>query len=398
VCSRAFAASTQAVAADTRATDAGSQAISARTPAAIARSPAVAARTPAVITRTPAAATRTPATDARGQAVSARTPAAAMSTRAGAADTPSVIRSTRAISACGPTADSRIDSLDACAPSPGACVSAFPGGAEGRDAPVHTRNSRPKPFFPFCGGSVKRTHVKTQTVGYRVQGFMDAHADVVAGIVRPEVRAELDRLVQQLDGYAVEQKTTTSGALTATATKSELRKDFYEGFIKPIARITKRVIGRVPDFDAMVLKAEVSDEPSFLATANALADAVQKYEAVFVTNGMASDFVAQIRASIGQMTTTTATRDRQVGRRVGSTAGLVAADKAFRELLAQLDALLVPALKRNPAVLADWKAVSRIPQLPVNPVPTGGVVLPTTSTADSALPAALPAVTEVKPA
>jgi hypothetical protein len=248
---------------------------------------------------------------------------------------------------------------------------------------------------------MKKTHVKAQTVGYRVQGFLDAHADVVAGVVRPEVRAELDRLVQQLDGYAVEQTTTTSGALTATAAQSQLRRQFYELFIKRIARITKRVIGRVPEFDAMVLKADVTEEPSFLATANALADAVQKYEAVFVANGMASDFVAQMHAAIGQLMTTTATRDRQVGRRVGSTAGLAAADKAFRELLGQLDALLVPALKNNPAVLADWKAVSRIPQPPVTPLPTGSVVVtatPTSEAADPAQPVAQPAVTEVKAA
>jgi hypothetical protein len=255
-----------------------------------------------------------------------------------------------------------------------------------------TPNFASKTSFSLMEAGMKNTQVKTQIVATRVQGFLDAHADVVAGVVRPEIRAQLDQLATQLADYALEQGTTTSAALTATATQPQLRRQFYELFIKPIRIITKRVVGRVPEYDAMVLKLAVTKEPTFVTTANVLADAAQKYEPVLVANGLPSDFVAQMRALIGQLTTTTATRDRHVGRRVGSTAALTAADRAFRELLAQLDSLLVPLLAKNPAVLADWKASSRIPQLPVTPLPTGGVVLPTSPEPVSA---AQPAVTEV---
>jgi hypothetical protein len=246
---------------------------------------------------------------------------------------------------------------------------------------------------------MKNTQVKTQVVGTRVQGFLDAHADAVAGVVRPAVRARLDQLVKQMGDYALEQKATTSGALTATATQPQLRKEFYELFIKRIAIITKHVIGQVPEYDALVLKFDDTKEPSFVATANMLADAAEKYQDVLVANGLPSDFVAQMRALIGQLTTTTATRDRHVGRRVGATAALTAADRAFRELIAQLDSLLVPVLKNNPAVLADWKASSRIPQLPVNPLPTGDLVMPETPTGSTEpAPAAQLTAGEVKTA
>jgi hypothetical protein len=253
---------------------------------------------------------------------------------------------------------------------------------------------------------MRLTQLKTQATGRRVLGFLDAHAAIIGTAVPPELRTEIDDAVNQLTTNSVTQETSGGSAKSQTGIQDQYRRDLYVKFVRPIARITKRVLSAisVDDRTALVLKADDTRQPSVVTKVTALANAAEKYQAVFVRNGMAADFVAQLRAAIAQLTSSIDTRDRQVGQRKGATAALVAADKSFKTLLRQLDSVLHPVLRANPGVLADWTATKHIVQITTMPAPTGGVVLPITQ--PSVTPAGpvtpvtpvTPVITPAKPA
>ena len=232
------------------------------------------------------------------------------------------------------------------------------------------------------------TFRKTQGTGRRVQGFLDANAAIVGLAVPPSVRAELDDSVGQLTTYSVEQETTDGSAQSHTAIQEEYRKDLFVRFVRPIARITKRVLVSISadQRNALVMTADETRLPSVVTKVTALADAAEQYQQVFVSNGMPSDFIAQLRAAIVQLTTSIDTRDRHLGRRSGATAALAAADRNFKQLLAQIDSVLLPVLRGNPSLLAEWTAVKHIPRVPVTPLPTGSLTVPDTSSAVTPVP------------
>lgn len=55
-----------------------------------------------------------------------------------------------------------------------------------------------------------------------------------------------------------------------------------------------------------------------------------------------------------------------------ATAGLTAAAKSAREIIGIVDAVLTPALKIDPALLANWAASKRTPRAVVAATPAGG--------------------------
>ena len=223
---------------------------------------------------------------------------------------------------------------------------------------------------------MRLTQLKTQATARRVLGFLDAHAAIIGTAVPPELRTEIDDVVNQLTTNSVTQETAAGSAKSQTAIQDEYRRDLYVRFVRPIARITKRVLAAISadDRTALVLTADDTRHPSVVTKVTALANAAEKYQAVFVRNGMAADFVAQLRAAIAQLTSSIDTRDRQVGQRKGATTALVAADKTFKTLLGQLDSVLNPVLRKNPGVLGDWTATKHIVQITPMPLPTGSVV------------------------
>lgn len=236
---------------------------------------------------------------------------------------------------------------------------------------------------------------KAANTGRRIQGFLTAEAVFVGTAVTPEVRAELDGLVSQLEGYAVQQEESDGAATAHTALQEEYRKDAYIRFVRPIARIAKRSLPQAPEISSLVLMADDTRAPDVVTKLTKLANAAEVHQQTFISKGLPSDFVAQLRALIAQITATVDVRDRHLGTRAAATTGLKVAQRELKSLIEQLDSVLLPVLRANPTVLADWISSKHIPKLPVTPLPTGGLNLDTdsptsdSSTTDPAAPIAI---------
>jgi hypothetical protein len=226
---------------------------------------------------------------------------------------------------------------------------------------------------------MRGTARKAAATGRRIQGFLKAEAGVVGTAASPEVQAELDGLVSQLETYAVQQDEADGSATAHTALQEEYRKDAYVRFVRPIARISKRYLSLAPEITALVVTADDTRSPDVVTKLTKLANAAEVHHQTLVAKGMPSDFVAQLRTAIAQFTTTMDVRDRYIGTRAAATTGLNVAQRELRGLIEQLDSLLLPVLRGNQAVLADWISTKHIPKLTVNPLPTGGVMMDDTS-------------------
>ena len=233
---------------------------------------------------------------------------------------------------------------------------------------------------------MQQFHQNTLDALRRVQGFLDRQAAAVGILVSPDTRAELDGDATQLAASQVEQTQTWGVSKAETANQAVYRKDFYFRFMRPIRRIAKAKLATAPELTSLVAKSTGVTKGDFAAVAEALAASAAKYEKVFVGKGMPADFVAQLSAAITQLKASRDSQAQAAVRSEAATKSITEANKNARDMLAVLDSVIVPAVRHNAALLADWKASKKIigtTALP--PQPTG---LPATQAPGTTTPVA----------
>ena len=228
---------------------------------------------------------------------------------------------------------------------------------------------------------MKSRHFPVFATGRRVQGFLDAQAATLGAVVPQTLRAQLDDGVMQATVFQLEQGTSNSEAKGETAKQQLIRDDLFARYLHPVEGVAKKKLNGVTGFSSLIMSAAFRHSNKLVSKAIELADAAMKYEKVFVDNGLPADFIAQLQAGLAAITASEAVRARQLSRRAAATTGLQAADTAIRASVDLLNRVLKPALKENPALLADWMASKRVRQLAVTPLPGGSVVPATTMAA-----------------
>ena len=207
----------------------------------------------------------------------------------------------------------------------------------------------------------------------RVQGFLVRQAAALGALVTAALSAQLDEAGTQLVSFQQEQGAAASAAKGETANQAAYRTNFYAKFMRPIARIAKARLKLAPDYSTLVAPSRGLRNGDFAGTAQTLVDTVAKYEKDFLAGGMATDFLAQMRAAIVQMNASKAAGDQAVSRRQAATKGIAQASMAARDAFVVLDSVIAPAVKHNASLLADWKSSKKIvPMLTTLPAqPTG---------------------------
>jgi hypothetical protein len=242
-------------------------------------------------------------------------------------------------------------------------------------------------------------HLNVLDTVRRVQGFLVRQAAALGALVTAALSAQLDEAGTQLVSFQQEQGAAASAAKGETANQAAYRKDFYAKFMRPIARITKARLKNAPEYSLLVVPSRGLRNGDFAGTAQTLVDTAAKYEKDFLAGGMATDFLAQMRAAIAQLTASKAAGDQAVSRRQAATQGIAQASKAARDAIVVLDSAIAPAVKQNASLLADWKASKKIvPTLTtLPPQPTGLAPATPTTPAGSPTPVVAPAPTAPTP-
>jgi hypothetical protein len=237
---------------------------------------------------------------------------------------------------------------------------------------------------------MQSTHFTVLDMGRRVQGFLDAQAAIIGPAVPAPLRAQLDDAVTKIAAFQAEQGASDSAAKGETAKQKLLRDDIFARFLHPIEGVAKKFLKGTTEYASLIVPATFRGSNKLLAKASEAADAAAKHEKMFVDNALPTDFLAQLRAGIAQVTASVTAFGQARSQRSTATAGLVATDKALRATVDTMNRSLKAVLKTNPALLAGWTASKLVKQPVVTPLPTGTVSAPT-STAAPTPPAVVPA-------
>jgi hypothetical protein len=105
---------------------------------------------------------------------------------------------------------------------------------------------------------------------------------------------------------------------------------------------------------------------ALIASALAIKTAVTPVavKAAFVDRGMAADFDVELDDLAVSLQDATARKGVGRGKLVGGTTGLLAESRRGLAIVRELDAIMDVILDNNPALLAQWKSVSRVQRPP----------------------------------
>ncbi|MDB4874449.1 MAG: hypothetical protein JWM41_895 [Gemmatimonadetes bacterium] len=195
----------------------------------------------------------------------------------------------------------------------------------------------------------------------QVQVFLDTNAGIVGPTIASS-RRSLDDVVTRLTAFAADQETSTRGSRGETARQRVLRAALRTNHMRPIAEVAKQKLRDVPEFRALTMPAANATSTQLVAAAAAMADAALAHEAVFTDVGMPDAFVASLRAAASAVSQSIDGRKQHAGKRSGATAGLAAEEKRGRSMIRLIDAIVVPRLGSNDALLAEWRSAKRVPR------------------------------------
>ena len=222
---------------------------------------------------------------------------------------------------------------------------------------------------------MKLKQLYTLDAGRRSQGFLKRHAAVIGDAVTPVLWARLDNGVADLEGYQLEQRTSTGLARGMTPILKEKRDGIHTEFGNPIRAIADRSLSNTPEHLTLLLPSRADTHGEFLAMACVLAASAALHEQVFLDHGMRTDFLARLDAAVVDLAKATYDRGRHKARSAAARAGLEAADKEVKDALATMDATMLLVLRKDASLAADWKASRKI-HVTITPLPNLGLIRP----------------------
>lgn len=202
---------------------------------------------------------------------------------------------------------------------------------------------------------MNRTQRNTLERVRRTQRFLDANASVLDGIVTPSLQARLDMAVEYLAGRQLDQLLAQGMARSETANQLACRRAVYLELIRPIGRIADCAFSASRQRRLLVMTAVAFRSAGFMKRARRLAGVAEVYKDVFVSQGMPANFIDQLRDALDQIRTSITARDHHTGRQKVATAELKAGAKSVRGIVGIIDALLAPALRKDPELFAGWR-------------------------------------------
>jgi len=190
----------------------------------------------------------------------------------------------------------------------------------------------------------------------RVQEFLAANEV-------PETAAQVQQLsevISQLAEEGAEQDLSVRQSRGEVARQRALRKALWVHHLVPISRIARRMFG-VPGMDVKFrLPPRRADNEQLIDAATGMAQAAESHVAAFVQQGLAPDFVQQLRAATAAVADAVGSRVQAWQRRSRAGETVTALVRRGRASVDMLDAIVSSRLEPKPELLAAWKTAKRL--------------------------------------
>jgi len=197
----------------------------------------------------------------------------------------------------------------------------------------------------------------------QVQVFLDGNASIVGSAIA-KARQNLDGVVSTFTSHAAAQETGGMHSVGETARQRTLRATLRKDYMAPIAEVAKQKLRDVPEFHALVMPASNSSTAQLAAHAAAMADAAKAHAQVLTDAGLPDDLVAGMLSLADDLSKSLDDRKQHSSKKSGATAGLAAEEGRGRSMLKLINALILPKLRNNDALLREWKAAKKVPKKP----------------------------------
>jgi hypothetical protein len=226
----------------------------------------------------------------------------------------------------------------------------------------------------------------------RAPVFLDAHSDVLGGIVNCQSRQDVDAAIAAVTEHRTNQGTAARQATGQMNRQSVFAEELAHSHMMPIATFARGKLRGVPEFAELTKKINVEKPKQLVVDARTMANAASKYVDQFVSAGFASDTVDKLRASADALDQAIQQRIESHGRRKASSDSIDHVLQQGRDAVTVLDALITQHLKSDHPLLATWKSESRIQDKPGR-VRTKPVVEPTVTPVTPVTPIAPVSIT-----
>ena len=154
-----------------------------------------------------------------------------------------------------------------------------------------------------------------------VQTFLTDNADRLAGVVKTGARQKLDEAIAELTTHAEEQQGSHLAAQGNTQEKRNLQLVLRRDHMAPIARIARAELPPTPAVEPLKMPKGRPTVARLAALADGMANAAAPFADTFISAGLPTDFIAQLRAATTALAAV-AERNQNRGKRGGATTGL----------------------------------------------------------------------------
>jgi hypothetical protein len=200
----------------------------------------------------------------------------------------------------------------------------------------------------------------------RIVAFADAHP-VTGPLTYAGAREALEQAIRRLRERAGTQVSGRELSRGEARRQQQLVQRLIDRHIRPIIAIAKAQIE--PESDVrlpavMRMPRRKIGVTRLLQSCDGIIDAARSFETILIAHGLPADFLAQFTDARNALETSLGGRATLVSSHVAARAALDAEIRRGRTAVRRIDAVVRASFDGDPAVLAAWRAASRVQLLP----------------------------------
>ncbi len=195
----------------------------------------------------------------------------------------------------------------------------------------------------------------------RAHAFLQANTPAARPPACAAQLAVLDGVLARLSTLAVDQDAGRRSTEGETRRIEALRHALEHEHLRPIGRLARTLLADVPGVERTLRMPRPRTHPErLLAAAGAMAELAEAHAQRFTDAGLPAAFLTELRAAAEALRASIGTRATSRQRGVGATAAVKPELAAGMRAVAQLDAMVTLLFKRDPQLVAEWRAASRV--------------------------------------
>jgi hypothetical protein len=198
----------------------------------------------------------------------------------------------------------------------------------------------------------------------RVRQFGAGHpAAFPVGARGAELLAQIDGVINELEGHAAKQSAGTLASREGTTLRAVARAALRED-LEAISRTARAMSLSTPGLDDRFRLPRNAGDQVLLAAARAFAQEAESLKVEFVRRGLPADFVEDLNADIEALEDAIDAGAQKSGARVAATVAIDDAIDRGTNAVRELDAVVRNVLRDEPAALAEWVSASHTERAP----------------------------------